>query len=116
MVDEGIGGFVTSAWNGSQPPACFFLDEEPSALSLPVAMFRSRRIRRRSVACQRFLIALSVRPGTIFAISAKRLPCKRWAKMMSWSSSGVQGPFLMLESRWLCQRSRICLAVLPRSP
>ena len=38
----------------------------PSGLSFPLAMLRSRRMRRRNVACQRFLMALSVRPGTCF--------------------------------------------------
>mmetsp|Transcript_39397 Transcript_39397/g.92728 ORF Transcript_39397/g.92728 Transcript_39397/m.92728 type:complete len:236 (+) Transcript_39397:3-710(+) len=85
--------------------------EVPSALSLPIRMFFSLRILRRMVEFQRFLIALSVRPGTSLAISAQRFPWIFCASMIRMSSSSDHGPFMMLGSSWLCQRSRICFPV-----
>ncbi len=46
----------------------------PSGFSFPIAMFFSLRSLRRMVEFHRFLIALSVLPGTILAISAHLLP------------------------------------------
>mmetsp|Transcript_20147 Transcript_20147/g.39110 ORF Transcript_20147/g.39110 Transcript_20147/m.39110 type:complete len:230 (+) Transcript_20147:99-788(+) len=88
-----------------------FLTGVPSGFSLPMAMFFSLRILRRMVEFHRFLMALSVRPGTSLAISAHLLPWIFCASMISRSSSLVHGPFIMFGSNWLCHRSRICLPV-----
>lgn len=65
---------------------------------------------------QWFLIALSVRPGNILAISAHLFPNLRWLWRMRRSSLSDQFlDLLMFGLRWLCQRSRHCFPVLPTS-
>mmetsp|Transcript_21975 Transcript_21975/g.44706 ORF Transcript_21975/g.44706 Transcript_21975/m.44706 type:complete len:436 (-) Transcript_21975:379-1686(-) len=68
---------------------------------------------RRSVEFQRFLMALSVRPGRSLAISAQRCPNRPCASMSRASSSAVHLSFLTLGSSWLCHRSRICFPFRP---
>mmetsp|Transcript_15571 Transcript_15571/g.49461 ORF Transcript_15571/g.49461 Transcript_15571/m.49461 type:complete len:313 (+) Transcript_15571:205-1143(+) len=80
---------------------------------MPLFCRFSLRSSRRSALFQWFLMALSVRPGSILAISAHRLPSCRCASSSTRSSSAVQWSFLMAGSSWLCQRSRHCLPVLP---
>ena len=55
---------------------------------------------------KRFLMALSVRPSTLLAISHQRFPFMRCSLMMIISSSKVHLRFLTFGSKWLCQRSR----------
>mmetsp|Transcript_80467 Transcript_80467/g.160623 ORF Transcript_80467/g.160623 Transcript_80467/m.160623 type:complete len:209 (-) Transcript_80467:96-722(-) len=64
---------------------------------------------------QRFLMALSERPGSTLAISAHRLPYNSKAFKISRSSCAEKGPLQMSGLRWLCHRSRHCLAILPGS-
>lgn len=54
-----------------------------------------RAINRLRVEFQRFLMALSVRPGRRLAISAHRLPSSTWAWMIALSSSSVHSDLLM---------------------
>mmetsp|Transcript_26908 Transcript_26908/g.54814 ORF Transcript_26908/g.54814 Transcript_26908/m.54814 type:complete len:313 (-) Transcript_26908:428-1366(-) len=68
---------------------------------------------RLRVEFQWFLMALSVRPGSSFAISAHRFCSRLWASMSKASSSGVQRSLRTLGSSWLCHRSRICFPVRP---
>ena len=48
-------------------------------------------------------MALSVRPGSIFAISAHWLPSDLWYWKMMKSSSGCHASFFTSGLRWLCQ-------------
>mmetsp|Transcript_44213 Transcript_44213/g.122548 ORF Transcript_44213/g.122548 Transcript_44213/m.122548 type:complete len:471 (+) Transcript_44213:122-1534(+) len=85
-----------------------------ASATAPRCLFASRfsfRSSRRSAEFQRFLIWLSVRPGSIFAISAQRLPRAWCASRSLRSSSTVHSPLLIIGSRWLCHRSRHCLPV-----
>ena len=68
---------------------------------------------RRWLELKRFLIALSVRPGSRFTISDHRVPSSATPSAMSWSSSSVHSPFLTAGQRWLNQRSRHCLPTRP---
>ena len=70
---------------------------------------------RLSVLFQWFLMALSVRPTKVLAISAQRLP-NWWCAMMSLRSSAVlHSSRLMSGFRWLYHRSRHCLPMRPAS-
>jgi hypothetical protein len=60
-----------------------------------------------------FLIALSVLPGIILAISAHLLPLTECSSTIIASSSAVHGFLLMSGFRWLYHRSRHCF---PRRP
>mmetsp|Transcript_3011 Transcript_3011/g.5756 ORF Transcript_3011/g.5756 Transcript_3011/m.5756 type:complete len:237 (+) Transcript_3011:103-813(+) len=77
-------------WTTRRPEA-----EEESDVTLA-----SRLMLRLMVLYQWFLMALSVRPGRSFAISAHLLPTRCWASYMYFSSSSVHGSFLMSGSRW----------------
>ena len=70
-------------------------------------------ITRRSVEFQRFLIALSVRPGSSLAISAHRFSNRACASISSASSAAVHFSFFTFGSSWLCHRSRICFPDRP---
>ena len=70
---------------------------------------------RRMLEFQWFLIALSVRPGSSFAISAHLLPHSRHAVTITASSASVHGPLLMSAHKWLCHRSRHCFPSRPFS-
>lgn len=63
--------------------------------------------------CHRFLMALSVLPGRLLAISAHLLPSRMCSRHSVSSSSVVQGPLLILGSRWLCHLSRHCFPTRP---
>ena len=121
------------------------LDSSRSCSSLSLRRSsRSRamlRICRRTVLFQWFLMMLSVRPGSIFAISAHLFPslsrasrrirssCTRTARVSGGEcdkvgipagaggkaghTSSVHGPFLMDGSRLFIQRSRHCLPARP---
>lgn len=52
-------------------------------------------------------------PGSNFAISAQRFPSSLCAWQIMRSSSSVQDDFFTSGLRWLCQRSRHCLPILP---
>mmetsp|Transcript_11406 Transcript_11406/g.38894 ORF Transcript_11406/g.38894 Transcript_11406/m.38894 type:complete len:333 (-) Transcript_11406:78-1076(-) len=67
----------------------------------------------RSAEFQWFFTALSVRPGSNFAISAHLLPYRLWPSSRMASSSALHASFLMLSSSWLCHRSRHCLPLRP---
>ena len=58
---------------------------------------------------------LSVRPGMCLAISDQLLPCCACSWNSATSSSRLQSALRMAGFRWLCQRSRHCLPVLPRN-
>lgn len=77
--------------------------------------FAAWRQRRRYVEYQWFLIALSVLPGSNFAISAQRLPSRSCAARMSCVSSARHGALSMLGSKKLSHRVRHCLGVRPGS-
>ena len=62
---------------------------------------------------KRFLMALSVRPSTCFAMSHQRLPCTKCNLTMSISSSCVHLRLVMFGSRWLCHLSRHCFPMRP---
>mmetsp|Transcript_10202 Transcript_10202/g.42346 ORF Transcript_10202/g.42346 Transcript_10202/m.42346 type:complete len:251 (+) Transcript_10202:1704-2456(+) len=62
---------------------------------------------------QWFLMALSVLPGSILAISAHLLPWILWASSRVLSSSSVHPSRLISGLRWLCHRSRHCLPMRP---
>ena len=68
-----------------------------------------------SLELNRFLIALSVRPGSALAISHQRLPCCRCITRMRRSSSCDHFSLRMLGSRWLCHLSLHCLPMRPGS-
>ena len=70
-------------------------ESPPSSLS---CCRRMRRIRE----FQWFLIALSVRPGSIWAILAHLVPICCTSSMISWSSSSVSSPLLTEGHTWLC--------------
>ena len=53
----------------------------------------------------RFLIALSVRPGSCLAMSAHLVPTCWTSSMMSCSSSSVQSSLLTDGHKWLCHLS-----------
>ena len=56
---------------------------------------------RKSIPFQRFLIALSVRPGMSFAISVQRDPSVAYARKMTVSSCSVHASWRMAGSSWL---------------
>ena len=89
--------------------ARFMRGVESLALGVPPST------RRFNVAFQRFLIALSVRPGSKVAISAHLLPWLLCASTRTSSSLRVQPHFLMSGFRWLCHRSRHCFPMRPGS-
>mmetsp|Transcript_13020 Transcript_13020/g.25864 ORF Transcript_13020/g.25864 Transcript_13020/m.25864 type:complete len:203 (-) Transcript_13020:976-1584(-) len=60
-----------------------------------------------------FFTAFSDLPGKSFAIFVQQFPHLAWASTSIASSSSVQPPFFKLGSRWLNQRSRHCLPILP---
>lgn len=62
---------------------------------------------------QWFFIALSVLPGSSFAIFAHWFPTLRWASTMILSSASVHAVFLMPGFKWLCHLSRHCLPIRP---
>lgn len=62
---------------------------------------------------KRFLIALSVLPGSNLAISHHLLPSLLCISTIIWSSSKFHFSFLIFGSRWLCHLSRHCLPILP---
>jgi len=62
---------------------------------------------------QWFFMELSVRPGSIFVISAHLLPWAVCAKNRIHSSWAVHSTFSIDGLRWLCQRSRHCLPNRP---
>jgi len=62
---------------------------------------------------KRFLIALSVRPGRLFAISHHLLPWSLCIWRMIRSSSNDHFSLRMLGSRWLCHLSRHYFPILP---
>mmetsp|Transcript_138076 Transcript_138076/g.335613 ORF Transcript_138076/g.335613 Transcript_138076/m.335613 type:complete len:222 (+) Transcript_138076:222-887(+) len=64
---------------------------------------------------QWFLIALSVRPTNVFAISAHLFPYSACATMSFWSSSLDHSSRLISGLRWLYHRSRHCFPILPGS-
>mmetsp|Transcript_43881 Transcript_43881/g.133651 ORF Transcript_43881/g.133651 Transcript_43881/m.133651 type:complete len:230 (-) Transcript_43881:296-985(-) len=64
---------------------------------------------------QWFLMALSVRPGRCFAISAHLFPRDSWFSIMIRSSSSIHGFLLMSGLRWLCHLSRHCFPIRPGS-
>ena len=57
--------------------------------------------RRFRVEFQRFLMELSVRPGSSLAMWAQRLPYWAWAWMIRASSLAVKGSFLRQGASWL---------------
>mmetsp|Transcript_3246 Transcript_3246/g.8042 ORF Transcript_3246/g.8042 Transcript_3246/m.8042 type:complete len:214 (-) Transcript_3246:557-1198(-) len=61
----------------------------------------------------RFLIALSVRPGSRFTISDQRVPSSATPSAIRRSSSSVHSPFFTAGHRWLNHRSRHCLPTRP---
>ena len=61
----------------------------------------------------RFLIALSVLPGSSLAISDHLFPCLRWMSKMILSSSSLHLSFLIEGSKWLCHLSLHYLPTLP---
>ena len=87
----------------------------PSAPSAPAASASSFRLRwrssLRSIEFQRFLIALSVRPGKHLTITDHRVPYRLTASWIARSSSAVHFAFVTCGLRWLCHRSRHCLPV-----
>mmetsp|Transcript_25691 Transcript_25691/g.86164 ORF Transcript_25691/g.86164 Transcript_25691/m.86164 type:complete len:258 (+) Transcript_25691:404-1177(+) len=89
---------------------CFCCLSEGSA-SIITAL-RSRRCSLRWCEFHRFLMALSVRPGSSFTISDHLVPSRATASTMVLSSSSLQGAFCRSGLRWLCQRSRHCLPSL----
>ena len=60
-----------------------------------------------------FLMALSVRPGSNFAISHHLLPILRCISSIILSSSADHFSFLIWGSRWLCHLSRHYFPILP---
>ena len=104
---------------GAATPSASSSAPEPGSLAPPTAaaaavaaviaaatasfcLFASRlslRSSRRSAEFHRFLIWLSVRPGSALAMSAHLLPIVSCALRSFWSSSSVQSPLLMIGSR-----------------
>ena len=72
-----------------------------------------RRMFFRIVEFQRFLIELSVRPGSIWEILDHLVPYCSTSAMTLASSSGVHSSLLTVGHRWLCHRSRHCLPTRP---
>ena len=70
---------------------------------------------RLRVEFQWFLMALSVRPTNVLAISAHLLPNWLWARISLRSSSRLHSSRLISGLRWLYQRSRHCLPMRPGS-
>jgi len=64
-------------------------------------------------AFQWFLTLLSVLPGSNFAITAHLGPISCITSRITLSSSSVHAALLIRGSKWLCQRSRHCLSILP---
>ena len=98
----------------------FFLAEASSALASAAASASSPRASasstlRLSVLFQWFLMALSVRPTKVLAISAHLFPNARCAMISARSSSRDHSSRLMSGFRWLYQRSRHCLPMRPGS-
>mmetsp|Transcript_2795 Transcript_2795/g.8073 ORF Transcript_2795/g.8073 Transcript_2795/m.8073 type:complete len:379 (-) Transcript_2795:17-1153(-) len=100
IVDMSMEDPLTSS-AGSAAPGWF--------LSLRFCMRTSLRVAE----FQRFLMALSVRPGMSLTIWAHFVPCSATASMISRSSSSVKFSFLTSGDRWLCHRSRHCLPTRP---
>ena len=72
-----------------------------------------RRGRGALMEFHRFLIALSVRPGSCLAMSAHLVPTCCTSSMMSCSSSSVQSSLLTDGHKWLCHlRTRSGLRVM----
>ena len=71
---------------------------------------RPSTILRRLMEFQKFLMALSVLPGTSLAISAHLLPILLCSLRINCSSWVDQGSRFIAGSNWLCHRSRICFA------
>ena len=69
--------------------------------SPPSSLSCCRRMRR-ILEFQWFLIALSVRPGSIWAILAHLVPICCTSSMISWSSSSVSSSLLTEGHTWLC--------------
>ena len=60
-----------------------------------------------------FLTSLSLRPGSILAIFAQRLPNLARCATISFSSVSVHARLFRSGLRWLCHRSRHCLPTRP---
>ena len=69
---------------------------------LPPCSFSCRLRFLRIVEFQRFLIALSVRPGSILTILDHLVPICCTSSMISWSSSSVHSSLLTEGHKWLC--------------
>mmetsp|Transcript_44438 Transcript_44438/g.139021 ORF Transcript_44438/g.139021 Transcript_44438/m.139021 type:complete len:454 (+) Transcript_44438:203-1564(+) len=85
----------------------------------PFAAISSRRLRRfclRISEFHRFLMALSVRPGSSLTMKAHLVPCSRTLSKMTRSSSGDQPPLRTSGQRLLNQRSRHCLPARSTPP
>merc|ERR1740124_1160517 len=93
-------GRFSGRWNRGESPPC--------------SLSCCRRMRR-IVEFQRFLIALSVRPGSICAILDHLVPSFCTSSIMSWSSASVHSSLLTEGHTWLCHRSLHCLPTLPGS-
>ena len=104
-IDVAISPFFFFFFAAATPSLALY--RSPSFLSRTISLFR-RRICRLIVLYQWFLIALSVRPGSNFAISAHRFPIRACSLLIISSSSTLQGLFLMEGSRWFNHLVRHC--------
>lgn len=67
----------------------------------------------RIVEFQWFFTALSVLPGSSFAICAQWFPCRLCASNSTFSSTLVHGSLRISGFKWLCHLSRHCLPLRP---
>ena len=96
-------------------PAASSAGAASAAASASKPRARASSTLRLRVEFQWFLIALSVRPTKVLAISAHLLPNLRCARINARSSSRLHSSRLMSGLRWLYQRSRHCLPMRPGS-
>mmetsp|Transcript_10309 Transcript_10309/g.24727 ORF Transcript_10309/g.24727 Transcript_10309/m.24727 type:complete len:272 (-) Transcript_10309:99-914(-) len=99
-----LGCFGAFCWGALSAASSSFSGSESASTAL-----RSRRCSLRWCEFQRFLMALSVRPGKSLTISDHLVPRRATASTMMRSSSSLQGAFWSSGLRWLCHRSRHCL-------
>mmetsp|Transcript_558 Transcript_558/g.1147 ORF Transcript_558/g.1147 Transcript_558/m.1147 type:complete len:265 (-) Transcript_558:129-923(-) len=112
------GWGFSSGWGTPCSSKCFAIAEasivlrsmSPRGPGIPCPRQRAcMRTMRRVVEFHRFLMALSVRPGTSLTSIAHLVPCSATASMIARSSSALKPSFFTAGDRWLCQRSRHCL-------